>query len=126
LAGPVSNLIVGLALGLLLRVALVGNVPSWLNVVLFALVSTNVIIAMFNLMPIPPLDGFSVLLGLISLIPGRWAWNLTQWLSGLQRYGAFLLLGLIVLSQFMGINVIGWWVLPPTRMFLRLVAGMGY
>jgi Zn-dependent protease len=126
LAGPVSNLIVGLALGLLLRVALLGNVPYWLNLVLFALVSTNVVIAMFNLIPIPPLDGFAVLLGLISLIPGRWAWNLYQWLSGLQRYGAFLLLGLIILSQFVGINVIGWWVLPPTRLFLRLVVGTGY
>ena len=125
LAGPASNLIVGLVLGLVLRFALTTSVPFWFADALFALVSTNVVIAMFNLIPVPPLDGFAVLLGLISLIPGRAAWDAIQWLSGLQRYGAFLLLGLIFLSQFLGLNVIGWWVLPPTRLFLRLVVGAG-
>ncbi len=125
LAGPASNLIVGLVLGLVLRFALTTSIPFWFADALFALVSTNVVIAMFNLIPVPPLDGFAVLLGLISLIPGRAAWGAIQWLSGLQRYGAFLLLGLIFLSQFLGLNVIGWWVLPPTRLFLRLVVGAG-
>ena len=125
LAGPASNLIVGLVLGLVLRFALTTSIPFWFADALFALVSTNVVIAMFNLIPVPPLDGFAVLLGLISLIPGRAAWDAVQWLSGLHRYGAFLLLGLIFLSQFLGLNVIGWWVLPPTRLFLRLVVGAG-
>jgi len=125
LAGPVANLLVGLIIGLLLRFAFAANLPYWLSTVLLALISTNVIIAMFNLMPIPPLDGFSVLVGLTSLIRAQWGWSLYQWLSGLQRYGAFLLLGLIILSQFVGINVISWWVIPPARLFLRLVVGSG-
>jgi len=125
LAGPVSNILVGLVFGLALRLAFMATLPNWAYDVLFALVSTNIIIAMFNLMPIPPLDGFAVLLGLISLIPGRGAWNVYQWLSSLQRYGAFLLLGVIFLLPFLGLNVVSWWVVPPARLFLRLVVGAG-
>jgi Zn-dependent protease len=126
LAGPVSNMVVGLVFGLLLRFILTVILPLWVYEGLLALVSTNVVIAMFNLIPIPPLDGFGVLLGLVSLIPGRGAWDVYQWLSGLQRYGAFLLLGVIFLLPFLGLNVVGWWVIPPTRLFLRLVVGAGF
>lgn len=123
LAGPVSNLAVGLILGLALRLLLWAALPAWVYDVLAILVATNVIIAMFNLLPIPPLDGFSVLLGLISLVPGRAAWNASNWLGGLQRYGPLPLLVVLFLLPFLGLNIVGWWVGPPTDLFMRLVVG---
>ncbi len=79
LAGPVSNIILALAAGFAFRaVANIGllspNIDSWPVGVelLFIFGEVNVIIAAFNLIPIPPLDGSAVLERLLprSLLPG--------------------------------------------------------
>ena len=123
-SGPVSNLLVAALFGIVLRVA-VGALSSalWLLMLLNAIVITNIAIAMFNLLPLPPLDGHSVLLGLLSLSKGRWAWDATQFIDGLRRYGPILLLGIIIFSQFLGLNLIGWLIGPPISFFYRLILG---
>lgn len=69
----------------------------------------NVWFAFFNLIPIPPLDGYRLLL---ELLPGKMAWDFNNIVG---RYGMWILLALV----FSG--VIGWLINPPARLYMMLV-----
>jgi Zn-dependent protease len=123
-AGPASNLLVAVAAGLLLRtLGLRLMAVPLLMPFLSVLVSTNIIIALFNLLPIPPLDGFSVLIGLVALLRGAWSWTVLNTLEGLERYGSMLLLGLVLVPPLLGINLLGWVIGPPFVLLYRLIVG---
>jgi len=121
LAGPAANLTTALVLGLVVR--LLPPAFYGLGGVLVSVALTNIVIAMFNLLPIPPLDGSSVLLGLLSLSRARWAWQVSQFMYALQRRGPMVLILVIILTQFLGINLIGWLIGPPTRLLFRVIVG---
>ncbi|NLG51104.1 MAG: site-2 protease family protein [Chloroflexi bacterium] len=121
LAGPVSNVSFAVVLGLIWR--LMPFVP-YLSTALFVISLVNITIAMFNLLPLPPLDGFGVLMGLLSVFRGQWAWKLSEWFGQLQRFGPMLLILELVVTQFMGIPVLGWLIGPPTRFFQRVILGI--
>ena len=124
LAGPLSNLLLALAVGLPLRLLLLfPAVLSVLYVPLQILVMTNIVIAVFNLLPLPPLDGHSVLLGLLSLSRGELARGVSQFLVGMQRHGPMILLAVIIISQFLGLNLLGLLVGSPARFLYRVVMG---
>ena len=131
LSGPLSNLLLATVLGLVLRIAVISMLrfalPLSQTVYAFLAiaVSINISLALFNLLPLPPLDGHSVLLGLLSLSHDSWAWRASQFVASLQQHGPLLLLGLILISQFSGLNLIGWLIGPPARFFLRLMLGVG-
>ena len=90
-AGPISNLVLAIIVALPLRYlldhpSLAAQVPELaLNVLLF-FVYINVVLMVFNLFPIPPLDGSKVL---FAFLPPRVSW---QWRPILERYGFILLL----------------------------------
>ena len=67
---------------------------------LFALVFLNAILMIFNLIPIPPLDGSKFL---FEILPDRYNHIKEQ----LTRNGMWILFGLIFLSSFLGISVFG-------------------
>ncbi|HSK36404.1 MAG TPA: site-2 protease family protein [Actinomycetota bacterium] len=95
LAGPAANFVVALAAVIALRIAypasgLAFDVPFSLRL-LYTLVAVNVILGVFNLLPIPPLDG-STLLSIV-LPPSQ-----QGILRFLEQYGIFLLLGLLILA----------------------------
>lgn len=58
LAGPISNLLLALGLSFIVRL----GVPQFLFSILFFLISLNVNLAIFNLIPIAPLDGSRIFL----------------------------------------------------------------
>jgi Zn-dependent protease len=124
LAGPISNLLVALGLGLLVHL---GHTvaPQWdlLYVLLRIAAITNIAIGMFNLIPLPPLDGHSVLLGLLSLSRSRVAWRISEAIVNLQRQGPMLLIGLLLISQFFGLNLIGRLIGGPTFFIYRMIMG---
>jgi len=60
-AGPLSNLIVAFICAILVRTLPVSNFTFILSLVVFA----NILLAIFNLVPIPPLDGSKILFALI-------------------------------------------------------------
>ena len=133
LSGPASNLLLALVLGLALRLT-VGFAPvSWFSTssaplialisILDGVVVTNIVIAFFNLLPLPPLDGYSVLLGLLSLTRSQWAWRTIQFLDGLQRHGMLILFGFIIVSQFLGLNLFGRLIGAPAGFLYRLIMG---
>ena len=90
-AGPISNFIMALAVALPLRYLLANpelyvQVPVMVIEVMGTFIYLNLILMVFNLFPIPPLDGFKVFL---AFLPPRTAW---QWRPILEQYGFVLLL----------------------------------
>ena len=93
LAGPVSNLIMALIWALIIRLGIfIGTNAEAISLPLIytgvAGISINLVLAMINLLPIPPLDGSRILTG---ILPSYWAWQYNR----LERYGFILLLVLL-------------------------------
>jgi len=92
LAGPGSNLLAAFVLSRVLFL-----VPTlWLYEILALLIMVNLVLAVFNLLPIPPLDGSRVLMG---LLPLTWA----RKLASLERFGFLILIVLLNLGILQGI-----------------------
>lgn len=100
LAGPASNLVLGALFALPFRLGLADQLPPQVSQVLFYVMFVNFLLFVFNLIPIPPLDGFTVLTGTLS---NYWA----LLLEPLRRYGPALLLGLIFLPRLLNIDLLG-------------------
>ena len=93
LAGPVSNLLMALAWALIIRIGVaIGTGAEVISLPLIYMgvagISINLVLALINLLPIPPLEGSRILTG---LLPSYWAWQYNR----LERYGFILLLVLL-------------------------------
>ncbi|MFA6198468.1 MAG: site-2 protease family protein [Patescibacteria group bacterium] len=94
-AGPLSNLAMIIVFGLALKVLVFqAGLTSANLLVLFLtnLVQINVILMVFNLFPIPPLDGSKVL---FAILPH----SMYEFKLRLEQYGPFILLGLLIFGQ---------------------------
>jgi Zn-dependent protease len=104
LAGPVSNLLLAIVALLLLRIGLMPTAFLASFVEWFA--KLNVMLLVFNLIPVPPLDGSHILFAL-------WP-NMSYQVRGiLEQYGFLILFGIILLASWL-ISVpvkIIWWIL---------------
>jgi len=122
-AGPVANLLIALASAILINAVglLPAKVAAWTGESLIKSIVLNVALAVFNLLPIPPLDGSRVMLG---LLPGK----LAQAYGRLFRFGLLLVLALIFLPPLIGrnfginIDIIGWMMNRPVQYLLQLLA----
>ncbi len=103
LAGPASNLLMALAGALVWRAlaALQINVPGIFLQVLGSFVAFNIALAIFNLIPVPPLDGSAILFRLVS---PQTAWQLRPMLAqyGLIIVIVFVLFGGAILGRLIG------------------------
>ena len=90
LAGPLANFILALLIAVMLKLIPRESVSAYL---LFNLLTINVVLAIFNLLPIPPLDGSKILTG---LLPDQWS----RQYASLERYGFIVLFVFIWLGIF--------------------------
>ena len=113
-AGPASNLLLAFIGGILLRITgYMGPLTSML--ILFTQI--NISLAVFNMIPIPPLDGSQIFSGIMI----RKNPNLVM---QLQMYGPQILMGLILFVMFTGVSIIWAFMRPFVSFFMFLFAGM--
>ena len=108
-AGPISNLLQATVAAIVMRMLLAGGVDHQFTMqLLFEAIKLNLLLAFFNLIPVPPLDGGNVALG---LLPPR----LSAVYDQVRQYG-FIILYALLLS-----GVASALIAPPTLFFLRIL-----
>ena len=91
IAGPLSNIALAVCCSFFIR--LISPEFSYLFVILAYGIWINVALAVFNMLPMYPLDGSSVLKGMVSQ-------KIAEGMTNLDRFGAFLILGVFLLDHF--------------------------
>ncbi len=123
LAGPASNLLAAFAFGLVCRALGITSFyrldPGVLGLLEFMLIFSvyiNIILAVFNLIPVPPLDGSKILAGLLSR-------DAERTYEAYARYGAYALFGIILIEMVTGARIL-WAIIGPfVRFFSVLFVG---
>lgn len=121
-AGPGSNLILAVVSAALMHllVLLSGDVYQWVGYNLVNSVRINLLLCVFNMLPIPPLDGGRVAVG---ILPAA----LARPLARLERAGFLIILAAIFILPWIGdklgvdLNVFWWLVGVPTEYLMEVV-----
>ena len=114
-AGPASNLVMAGLAAIPLRMGLGGSVP-YLYPILTYFIYINLVLVFFNLIPIPPLDGYKILMGILPP-------EMTFRLRPLEQYGFLILIALIFFLPMLGINTLGWLVFTPANLVSNYLMG---
>ena len=117
-AGPGINMAMALVAAVLVaRIpAQPGEAMEWIGYNLFNLVWINVLLAVFNMLPLPPLDGGRVAVGVLA-----------RPLSRLEPYGFFVIIGLLFVLPLLGstigvdIGIVQWLVIGPAEWLSRAI-----
>jgi Zn-dependent protease len=127
IAGPLTNVVLAVVSATLIRLAwqLPEVMAPWFVQTLYQSILLNLILAIFNMFPIPPLDGSRIVM---SLLPKA----LARQYAKLERFGFLILLGIIFLLPMLGrqmgtdLNLFRWAVAAPLQWLmptLRAIAG---
>jgi Zn-dependent protease len=112
MAGPLANLAMAAfwcgVLAVIARVGVNETLRNWIALMAEAGIWLNVVLAIFNLLPVPPLDGGRVVAG---LLPPRWGSRLAK----MEPVGMFLVLGLSIMRW------LDWLFEPAFRVMGRLI-----
>jgi len=126
-AGPLSNILQAIVWGIPLRLA-IHNTLELPELALRALIiafSINISLALFNLIPLFPLDGFSILRGILATIRARWAYDASDFLDRLQPYAPMVLLMIIFFDQMTtGRGILGTILQVPAEALYKLILGV--
>jgi len=108
LAGPLSNLFLAALVAVPVRLGLVPE--GFLSYLVIGFVQINIALAVFNLIPIPPLDGSRVA---VAVLPQQWG----EYILRAEPYGIMIVLALVF------IGVINLLMGPPVYFLERLILG---
>ena len=123
LAGPAANMVLALPSGLVIRFISVNPEPFLANsfgpsfiTMMYRSLHIHPMLAVFKLLPIPPLDGSKILYGVLPPEYEHIAYNL-------ERYGPSVLFGLIIFGMFTGVSIFWIFIGPFVGFFSGLFAG---
>jgi Zn-dependent protease len=108
LAGPLSNLFLAALFAVPIRLNLIPS--GFVERLVIQFVWINIILAVFNLIPVPPLDGSRVA---VAVLPPQWG----EYILRAESYGIMIVLALVFLG------VVNLLILPPTIFLSRLLLG---
>jgi Zn-dependent protease len=124
ISGPLANMVLALISGILVRLAHTGffnfvptNVMQIIYTMFILSLQINLALAIFNILPIPPLDGSKILYG---LLPDKYDY----FIEGLERYGSFILMAVILFGFVSGFSILGMFINPFVNFFSGLFGGV--
>lgn len=114
LAGPLTNILIAILFALIFHL---NPQAVFIPRICYMVVFFNLLLAFFNLIPMPPLDGSKVL-GMVLPDEAYFRW------MALERSGMLALFAIIIVSSLLRINIVGRLIMPPIMLVMRLL-GMG-
>ncbi len=116
-AGPAMNIFIALVFGTLIRFSEVLGVNEAFLALSAYIVFINILLAFFNMLPIPPLDGSKII---SAVLPFKAAMKYQQFLRAVERYGIFVML----IGLFIVINVLWPYLLTAVMLMASMFTGL--
>ncbi len=120
-AGPASNIILAFSGGIIMRfVNIFGFMQNEIFIqILYFFILINISLAVFNMIPVAPLDGSQIFGNMISKSNPELAWKM-------QLYGPKILMGLILIGIVTPFSILGFLMMPFVKIFMYLFTGISF